>query len=130
LVVPLLNPYEVIDGKMARFSEPIFLDLNGLGIRDMAFDGNGWLIIGGSSSGNHDASFEFFHWAGPGHQPEKWTVKYVGNLHPEAIIIYPQFGLERVQILSDDGRRKVEGVEQKGLPDPSQRTFRSVWLVK
>src|SRR6185436_16331903 len=37
LIVPLLNPNELIEGKRARFGEPILLDLGGLGIRDLGY---------------------------------------------------------------------------------------------
>ena len=36
LLIPLLNPNEVVDGKTARFGPAILLDLGGLGIRDIA----------------------------------------------------------------------------------------------
>jgi hypothetical protein len=35
LLVPLLNPLEVIEGKMANFGDPIDLDLDGYGIRSI-----------------------------------------------------------------------------------------------
>jgi hypothetical protein len=37
LLIPLLNPGEVIEGIPARFGAPIQLDLDGLGIRDIAY---------------------------------------------------------------------------------------------
>ena len=48
------------------------------------------------------------------------------NFNPEAIIFDDE--LERVLVLSDDGTRKVGGVESKRLPDPAQRRFRATWM--
>jgi hypothetical protein len=124
LVVPLLNPNEVIEGKPPELDAPIELDLEGLGIRDFAWTGNDYLIIGGSFKGGHES--KLFRWSGGHSQPEKLRIKHFDDYNPEAIILYP--GSERIQILSDDGTREVDGVQQKLLPDPSQRTFRSFWL--
>src|SRR5207249_2978588 len=45
LLVPLENPDEVIAGKAAKFGEPILLRLDGLGVRDMAYQNGRYLII-------------------------------------------------------------------------------------
>src|SRR6185436_4814695 len=48
LIVPLLNPAEVINGKLARLGDPLLLDLGGRGIRDIAWWHNRYLILGGA----------------------------------------------------------------------------------
>jgi hypothetical protein len=124
LLVPLLNPNEVIEGKAPQFDAPILLDLGGLGVRDIAWTGEDYLIIGGSFEGGHKS--KLFRWKGPGTQPLKLEVKHFGDYNPEAIIVYPEHA--GIQILSDDGTLRVNGVDQKDLPNPTQRTFRSFWL--
>lgn len=126
LIVPLLNPSEVIEGKPPRLDAPIELDLGGLGIRDLAWTGsdNDYLIIGGSFEGAHKS--KLYRWKGAGTAPEKLRIKHFEDYNPEAIILYP--GSERIQILSDDGSEEVGGTEQKHLPDANQRTFRSFWV--
>jgi hypothetical protein len=127
LVIPLLNPNEVIEGKPPRFDTAIELDLGGLGIRDMAyFDGAYFIIAGPWHSGG---KFQFYHWAGGGAQPQKLAVKHLDDYNPEAIIIYPQKGFHEIQILSDDGNRPVNGIPGKELGDSAPKTFRSFWLT-
>jgi hypothetical protein len=127
LIIPLLNPNEVIEGKVARFGAATLLDLDGLGIRDMAcFDGAYFIIAGPSHTGG---KFHFYRWAGGDSNPEKFQVKHLGDYSPEAIIIYPQNGFHEIQILSDDGNRPVNGIPGKELGDSAPKNFRSFWLT-
>jgi hypothetical protein len=127
LLIPLLNPSEVVEGEPPRFDPAILLDLDGLGIRDMAFfDGAYFIIAGPWHSGG---KFEFYRWTGGSAAPEKFKVKHLDDYHPEAIIIYPQKGFHEVQILSDDGNRPVNGIPAKELGDSAPKTFRSFWLT-
>jgi hypothetical protein len=127
LLIPLLNPNEVIEGKPARFDAAILLDLDGLGVRDMAyFDGAYFIIAGPWHAGG---KFEFYRWAGSSSPPQKYAVKHLGDYHPEAIVIYPQTGFHEIQILSDDGNRAVNGVPGKELGDSAPKMFRSFWLT-
>jgi len=126
LLIPLLNPNEVIEGRRALFGPAVQLDLGGLGIRDIAFYGGTYIISAGPFHGS--GPFHFYRWAGIGTQPEQIGVGDLGDYHPEAIVIYPAKGLSEVQILSDDGKRKVEGISNRDLP-MSQRTFRSFWIA-
>jgi hypothetical protein len=127
LVIPLLNPNEVIDGQAARFDAAIKLDLDGLGIRDLAFDGKTYFIIGGEWHSGGD--FQLYRWAGPGASPKRIKVAHLNRYSPEAIVLYPSpESSHRFQILSDDGTRPVEGVSCKELSDPEHQTFRSCWV--
>jgi len=125
LIIPMLNPNEVVLGKRARLGEPIQLDLDGLGIRDMTYFQGTYLIIAGPVGGG--SHFQLYRWAGSKAAPEPIKVKHLNEYHPEAIIVYPQKGLQEIQILSDDGARLIQGVPCKDK-DPSQQGFRSVWL--
>jgi len=126
LLIPLLNPNEVIAGKTARFGPAIQLDLGGLGIRDIAFHDGTYLISAGSYHGG--GPFGFYRWSGPGTPPERLPVADLGDYHPEVVLVYPNPGWREVQILSDDGQRVVNGVSNRDLP-PRQKTFRSFWLA-
>src|SRR5690349_19102937 len=77
LLIPLLNPDEVVEGKPPRFDPAVQFDLDGLGIRDMAyFDGAYFIIAGPWQSGG---KFLFYRWAGGSATPEKFTVKHLGD---------------------------------------------------
>ncbi len=98
------------------------LKLDGLGVRDMAAWGDGFLII----AGDFDDRFEqgakpsrVFSWK-PGIDPQDVGVDF-GDLNPEAIVIMGQGDKARILIVSDDGKRP------KG-PDHSDNSFRGVWL--
>ena len=126
LLIPLLNPNDVIESKPAKFGNPILLKLGGLGIRDIAFHNGEFLIIAGPYNGK--GPFRFFSWDGPGAKPERWKTGSLDDLHPEGLIIYPETGFKQVQVISDDGTRVMNGMPCKSLPDPTQRHFRSFWL--
>lgn len=125
LLMPLLNPNGVIESQPGRFGPAIQLDLGGLGIRDLAFYQGTFLIIAGPFHGG--GPFHLYRWAGEGTSPQRIKAQSFDNLHPEAIIIYPQTGLDEFQLLSDDGLRKTDGIPNRELP-MSRRSFRSVWV--
>jgi hypothetical protein len=127
LLIPLLNPNEIVAGKAASFGAAIQLDLGGRGIRDIASHEGSYLIIaGGCQGGGH---FQLYRWAGPGANPELLPVDHLNHYHPEALVIYPQYGLRQIQVLSDDGTSLIGGCPCKELPDPNQRMFRGFWLA-
>ena len=128
LIIPLLNPDEVIVGKRARFGEAIQLDLEGLGVRDLAYHEGTYIIVAGSFHGG--GKFQLYHWGGVGTKAKFIKVKHLGDYTPEAIIIYPERGLREIQILSDDGVRILEGTPRRELHSPGRLTFRSFWVVR
>jgi hypothetical protein len=122
LILPLLNPAELIVGKSARFGVPIELDLGRRGIRSIERFAGGYLIVAGPAADT--GSFALFKWSGKAGDAVV-TVAGVdlGNLHPEAL--FATGSGKEVQLLSDDGGILVGGVECKKLPKASQ-TFRSL----
>jgi uncharacterized protein DUF3616 len=126
LLIPLLNPNQVVADAPAKFGEALELDLSGLGIRDIAFFENRFIIIAGPDHGG--GPFEFYRWAGPGTKPERVRVQGLRPYHPEALIIYPDTGLSEIQVLSDDGKRRIDGVPVHEIQDPARLTFRSFFL--
>jgi hypothetical protein len=126
LLIPLVNPNDVIAGKRPVFKPAIRLDLDGLGIRDIAFHEGTYVIIAGPARGG--SSFEIYFWRGPGTKPERVKVKHLSEYHPEGIVIFPDRGLGEIQILSDDGKKEVQGISERDMTS-SQKTFRSFWLT-
>jgi hypothetical protein len=124
LLIPLLNPENVIIGESPKFGDPIRLDLGGLGIRDMARWRGRYFIIAGPFHGG--GPFHFFIWKGPGHKAKRVKSEKLGDCHPEAVVIYPDRGLRDVQILCDDGTRLISGRPCKQLGGLGK--FRSMWL--
>jgi hypothetical protein len=106
LIIKLLNPLAVIEGKPAKFADPIELDLGGYGIRDIAArNKNEYLIVAGPYHENEET---------PAHQREAsrlylWSDKLkllenkLGDFNAEAAFFYPQEE-KTVQLLSDDGK--------------------------
>jgi Protein of unknown function (DUF3616) len=126
LLIPLLNPNDVIAGKKAKFGDAIQLDMGELGIRDIAYHDGSYLIVAGPYDSH--GKFHFYHWSGRDEAPQ---IIHTGSLKPyspEGIIIYPEKGLKEFQILSDDGTRVINGTEQKDLLK-FQQTFRSFWVT-
>ena len=125
LVIPLLNPGEVIAGSRARFGAPIELDLGQRGIRSIERIGASWLIVAGPTADQRPVCAVPL--VGPGRRrgnagrrcrPEgsapRGPVRAAGEQH--------------VQLLSDDGGVKMAGVECKKLP-ATRQTFRSLTLT-
>ncbi len=126
LIIPLLNPNEVIHGHPGRFDPAILLDLGGLGVRDIARYENAYIIIGGPF--HADSDFRLYRWGGPEKELTVLPVDGLNNYQPEGLIIYPQYGLTRFQVLSDDGTRMIDNCPCKDLKDPNKQAFRSFWI--
>jgi hypothetical protein len=126
LLVPLLNPDEVVEGKHARFGTPIQLNLGGLGIREIAFWQDEFIIIAGPPDGRR--SFELFRWAGGDSTRTRIKHAPFKSLHPEAVPIYPDKGLQEFQLLSDDSTEQRE-FGGNVLGTSRTKHFRSIWIV-
>lgn len=123
LMVPLLNPSEVINGTPARLGAPIQLDLDGLGIRDIAYWQGEYLIVAGPADGNGHS--HLFQWRGIGKKPKAFKHISLHGLNPEGIVIYPNEGLRTFQVLSDDSSQ----AKNSFLPMFRTKSFRSVWIT-
>ena len=123
LIVPLLNPLEVIDGQRARLGDPQLLNLGGYGIRSIEEWRGNYLIVAGSVDGNGKS--RLYEWNGKG-QPELWADANFTGINPEAITVMQRGATTELFIVSDDGTRKVNGVDCKKLTDPRQKSFRAV----
>jgi len=128
LIVPLLNPGEVITGNRAQLGAPLELDLGGLGIRSIDYH-NGlkrYVIVAGSYKGG--SGFAMYLWNGLADgKPERVGDADFTDLNPEAIVIYPDATeKDTIHVLSDDGTCLVGGKPCKELEDIQRRSFRSI----
>jgi len=133
LLLPLTNVPALVgrsdeQNVAAEFGEPISLDLGGRGIRSIEYDAEQsvFWIVAGRFDGERD--FALYRWKGAGHAPRNMDVEF-GKWNPEALTIWPNQGA--FQILSDDGERTLEEVdEDQSCKDLSleNRRFRSGWL--
>jgi hypothetical protein len=124
LLLPLLNPSEVIEGVSPRFGAPIFLDLGGLGIREMVqHEGRYFIVAGAFDSGD---KIRLFTWEGSDAPPARFEKVGPKRFNSEAAVFFPATGWDRFLILSDDGGTRQDGRRCKDLPK-SQRSFRAVW---
>jgi hypothetical protein len=146
LVVPLLNPIEVIKNVSEPiFGEPLLWDLAGLGIRSMEYSNyhSGYFIIAGYH--NEDHKFALYSWSGKqNNQPAliRNLNTLADNFTPEALI--PFENIPRLLLLSDDGSLNIKisnpseckpgelnddgTCPNKFLTDPNKKTFRAIWL--
>jgi len=126
LLVPLLNPAQVVDGARAELGEPVRLDLGGLGIRAMrAMDEGWWIVAGPSGSGGQS---RLYHWGGVGSEPHRITVPWPDRFNPEVILTDDQGDVEGLLFLSDDGTLEVDGCPCKELAQEHDRRFRALWI--
>ncbi len=137
LLVPLLNPEAVVDGKEgAKFGAAIKLDLSGgesasgaeLGIRDIAWwaERKQYVILAGSylPGEKAKAAFRLLLWDGKGVPAPVTPPVDLSTLNaPEAVFIQPGDD-KRVMVLSDDG--SVDGCKEK--PD-NERRFNGIWVT-
>ncbi len=126
LLVQLLNPAEVIEGRPARLGDPLLLDLGGLGVRSLTRAGDRYLIIAGSYDGEGPSLL--YEWRGGAGVPRQLPHAGLSGLNPEAIEYLTEDSLERLLIVSDDGALKVGGKECKKLKDPNLKCFRAATI--
>ena len=123
LLVPLLNPEELVAGKRARFGEPVKLDLGGLGVRSLSSYRDRYLVVAGPF--DQGATSRLFIWDG-GTKAEPLEGISLDGFNPEGFFTPER--RERIMLLSDDGTVEVNGTECKRLKDPAQKRFRGLWV--
>jgi len=127
LVVPLLNPAQVIIGARAQFGEPVLLDLGGLGLRGIGSAAGGYYLIAGPA--NQDAASQLFWWTGGTDQPRRCEGRSWQGFTPEAICFHDDPSRTNFVIFSDDGTRNLGGQDCKKLPK-QQRQFRAITVSR
>jgi hypothetical protein len=120
ILVTLLNPGEVIAGGFARFGEAVRLDLGGLGVRSIAWsDAHQALLVVGGPVGNV-GPVRLFKWSGDPASAPVVIQDLVGpdGAAAEAVVPYP--GTKDVQVLFDEGGRRIDGTACKRLSSSAQ----------
>jgi hypothetical protein len=127
ILLPMMNPEKVIDGKKPMFAAPIELDLDGRGIRGIEYwpTRKKYVILAGPAT-NEDESFAIYLWSGVADEAPTPIEIDFGDLHPESVAI--DSDTESLLIVSDDGSRELLGQNCKDLP-PVQRLFRTVRMA-
>lgn len=111
LLVPLKNPQEVIEGQRAKLGEPILLDLDYLGIRDLVWSGQDWFVIAGRPGGG--GSEKLYRWSGGPNHPIRVEKSGFKQFNPEALALFGSPEHPRLLVLSDDG--KVSRAQFRGF---------------
>lgn len=123
LMLPILNPMEIIQGKRAKFGKTKQLDLDGMGVRSLTMYRDGYLIVAGPTSSEEGA--QLYQWDGESSEAMLLTkgTRMPGN--PEGIAMVKGEQGEVLFALSDDGARKVGNSECKKLKDDTLKVFRA-----
>jgi Protein of unknown function (DUF3616) len=131
LVLPLLNPQQVIDdGAPFNLGKVIPLDLGGRGIRSIEKVGRNWLIVGGPIGDLTETTpkpyFELFSWTGErGDKPKPIQDIIAPGFRPEALFYDRQ--RKELVMLSDDGDELVVDDEKcKDSKDDAAKSFKSM----
>jgi hypothetical protein len=127
LLVPLLNPGQVIQGQRAQFGQPILLDLGGYGVRSIGRDKDKYLIIAGSY--DSDGESRAYTWAGGSDAPVHLAGVRFPGLNPEGLAYSTAEGQTEFFVLSDDGTLKIGGEDCKKVKNPAFRQFRGYALL-
>jgi hypothetical protein len=123
LIIPLLNPGEVMANQPARLGKALRLDLEGLGIRDMVRVGSNLAILAGPAEGG--GRHKLFLWDGSPARPQLIQGAVPKNFQAEAIIADAATGRDAM-IFSDDNSEKRHGKRCEDLEDPALRGFRAM----
>jgi len=125
LLVEIDNPEETIQGQAAKIGEVNGLQLDGLGVRSIEYSAvrGGYLIVAGPHDDHGD--FKLYEWSGRwADAPRVITNAVFNGLHPEAMFMYPDEP-SIVQLLSDDGDRKLDGSKCKDV-EMGMMKFRAI----
>ncbi len=126
LVVKLVNPLEVMQGKAARFDAPIEVDLGGFGIRSMEYyvPRKSFLIVAGAYHENeetptHKREVSRLYWLNENLKspPELLKNADLSSFNIEAAFFYPQMP-NVVELFSDDGKLPAN--------EGTNKTFRGI----
>lgn len=122
ILIKLLNPFDVLEGRRPKFADPIELDLKGFGIRDIVWQKkHRYLIVAGPYHDNvpnkhfKQEKFQLYSWSEKSNKLKRFRKMRLNNLNIEAAFFYPNQEAS-VQLLSDDGTLE------------NAQGFRSLWL--
>lgn len=123
LLIRLLNPLEVLSGQRAKWSSPLRLELQGLGVRSLSTWGRDLLIVAGPSGDG--GPFRLFRYDRQ-HKLTMVSGLDLSGFGPEGL--FTPEARDELLVLSDDGTRVMHGKACKKLRDNAMKSFRGVWL--
>jgi hypothetical protein len=124
ILVRLMNPAEMIEGRRASFGEIVRLELGKRGIRDLVWTGEEYIIVAGSSDGRGRS--RVYLWPGPGAEPLRLRDIDLEDFNAEAVIHFGGTGAGEIWLISDDSSRESDGVPCRDLETAGLRSFRSL----
>ena len=124
LLLPLLNPLEMIQGQAAQLGTPVLVDLQGRGVRSISFRKGSYLIIGGGIA--DEKTSKLFRWDGQSERAKPVDAVDLTGINPEGFVTFENH--PQVLLLSDDGTREIDGQPCKKLKQPAARRFRGRWV--
>ncbi len=122
LLVPLLNPDDLLRGKPAQIGVPVELDLGGRGIRSIERVGAPYVIVAGPTADS--GRFAVFNWSGrAADRSIAMAGIEFGDEHPEALFALAN-NAQLYSLSNDGGRIIIGGARCKDLP-AGQQFFRA-----
>lgn len=110
LLVELLNPFEVIHGVAARFADPVELDLDGFGIRDITWQKkHKYLVVAGPYHDNLPTEdhpreqFKLYQWSSKSNEIKRFKSVKLDELNVESAFFMSGRDDQAI-LLSDDGK--------------------------
>lgn len=125
ILVPVLNPREIVQANQtARLGEALVLDLDGLGIRDIARAGDRYLILAGPAEkgGRH----RLFVWGGDRRDPVLVSHGVPKGFQAEGLVVDDVKGQTSADLLGDEDDVRIGGTECQNLKDTTLRRFRAL----
>lgn len=123
LLVPLLNPEQVINGSKPELGKPVLLDLGGRGIRAITVWRGNYVIAAGAYDQGLDS--RIYLWDGI-KQPEEVPLDLATITNPEAF--FAAETRDQVMLLNDQGTVLIDGQECKKLKDHTRKYFTGNWI--
>jgi hypothetical protein len=128
LLVPWLNPSEaVLNGARPRLGAAWSVDLEGLGIRSLAWSQDGWVVVAGPAEGG--GRHRLFRVDGGGTRVREWEGAIPKGFQAESMVVNDGAQGGRITMFSDDDSRKIGGKRCDTLADARQRAFRALHLA-
>lgn len=125
LIIPLLNPEEVVEGRKGLFGAAICVDLKGMGIRSMTPFEENYLIVAGSNES--EGVSQLYVWNGRSESATLLSPRGLAG-NPEGLAVLKEGGKRKLFVVSDDGTETIAGRDCKKLKDPALKVFRGYEL--
>lgn len=124
LLVPILNPTELIEGRSPRLGMAMTVALGGLGLRDACRSGDRLFLLAGPAEGG--GRHRLFVWREGVAAASEIAGAVPKGFPAESLLVSGEGNSGFLDLFSDDGGEKIRGVRCEDLPDPAGRSFRMV----